>query len=42
MRETFGPWRAYFKADFHPSQQDAQQSVDWLRDNAAAYTPVGR
>jgi predicted metal-dependent hydrolase len=42
VRETFGPWRAYFKADFHPSQQDVQRSVDWLRDNAAAYTAVGR
>jgi uncharacterized protein len=42
VRETFGPWRAYFKAGFHPSQQDAQQSVAWLRDNAAAYTPVGQ
>jgi predicted metal-dependent hydrolase len=42
VRHTFGPWRAYFRADFHPSQQDAQRSVDWLRDNAAAYTAVGQ
>jgi hypothetical protein len=42
VRHTFGPWRAYFKSDFHPSQQDAQQSVDWLRDNAAAYTAAGQ
>jgi predicted metal-dependent hydrolase len=42
VRHTFGPWRAYFKAGFHPSQQDAQRSVDWLRDNATAYTAVGQ
>jgi predicted metal-dependent hydrolase len=42
VRHCFKPWRAYFKADFHPSQQDPQASIDWLRDNAAAYTAVGQ
>jgi predicted metal-dependent hydrolase len=39
--QTFGPWRAYFKPDFHPSKQGGQRGVDWLRDNPAAYSVVG-
>ncbi len=40
VRQTFGPWRAYFKPGFHPSQQDAQEAVDWLRENAAVFSVV--
>ena len=42
LRRTFKPWRAYFRPDFHPSQQSSELSAHWLRDNAASYTPVAR
>lgn len=42
VRCTFRPWLAWFRADFHPSQQPAGRSERWLRDNSASYTPVGR
>lgn len=41
VRKTFGPWRAYFRSDFHPSQQDAVRSQQWLRENEAQYRVVG-
>ncbi len=41
LRDTFTPWRAYFRRDFHPSQQHTERSADWLRDNAALFTRVG-
>lgn len=40
VRQTFGPWRRYFRHDFHPRQQDDQLSRDWLRDNAAQFSEV--
>lgn len=42
LRQTFKPWRAYFRADFHPDQQSSTLSTDWLRDNASQYIRVGR
>ncbi len=42
LRQTFKPWRAYFRRDFHPDQQSSDLSANWLRDNAAQYTRVGR
>jgi predicted metal-dependent hydrolase len=42
LRTTYRPWRAYFRGDFHPSQQDSDLSSTWLRDNAAAYAVVGQ
>ncbi len=42
LRETFKPWCAYFRRDFHPEQQSSDLSANWLRDNAAQYTRVGR
>jgi len=42
LRQSFKPWRAYFRRDFHPNQQSSELSADWLRDNAAQYTRVGR
>ena len=42
VRRTFKPWRAYFREDFHPSQQDATPGADWLRDNEAAFSVVPR
>ena len=40
VRECFGPWRRYFRADFHPSQQSAAKAEAWLRSHGDAFTPV--
>jgi len=42
VRCTVRPWLAWFRADFHPSQQSAERSERWLRENAHSYPPVGR
>jgi hypothetical protein len=42
LRVSYRPWRAWFQADFHPSQQHSTLSENWLRDNQAAYTRVGQ
>jgi predicted metal-dependent hydrolase len=41
VRQTYGPWRDYFRRDFHPSQQDSAASERWLAENASRYVPVG-
>lgn len=41
LRQSYKPWRAYFRPNFHPSQQTSDRSADWLRDNADLYTRVG-
>jgi len=41
VRHCFKPWSAYFKPDFHPSQQDATLATHWLKSNEAAYSVVG-
>lgn len=41
IRQTYRPWREYFRADFHPSQQDSRASRDWLAGNRERYVPVG-
>lgn len=41
VRATWGPWRAYLKADFHPAQQHSDLSERWLEANRDAYVPVG-
>jgi predicted metal-dependent hydrolase len=41
VRETYKPWRAYFRRDFHPHEQDASASQQWLARNSAQYVPVG-
>ena len=41
LRRSFTPWRAYFRPDFHPSQQSSDLSQNWLRDNSRLYTRVG-
>ena len=41
VRETWKPWRAYFRADFHPSQQHSELSLNWLSANATQYAVVG-
>ena len=41
IRGNFRLWRDYFAPDFHPSQHQAVLSQQWLRDNTAAFKPVG-
>lgn len=41
VRQTYGPWREYFRRDFHPNQQDSAASERWLAENANRYVPVG-
>ncbi|MGJ7543867.1 metal-dependent hydrolase [Variovorax sp. LT1R16] len=40
LRGNVPAWRAYFRADFHPSQHDSGLSERWLRDNTAVFEPV--
>ena len=41
LRGNWSAWRGYFRADFHPAQQDSGLSVRWLEDNRAQYTSMG-
>lgn len=41
LRESYAPWRRYFRPDFHPNEQDGQLSRDWLAHNAAQFREVG-
>ncbi|MBL0391651.1 metal-dependent hydrolase [Ramlibacter monticola] len=41
VRRTYRPWRAYFRRDFHPDQQDAAASRRWLAEHAHQYVPAG-
>jgi predicted metal-dependent hydrolase len=40
-RQLYQPWREYFRADFHPRQQDSAASVRWLKEHSDAFVPVG-
>ncbi|WP_219218731.1 metal-dependent hydrolase [Variovorax boronicumulans] len=40
LRSNLPSWRAYFRADFHPSQHDSDLAGRWLADNAAMFEPV--
>jgi len=40
LRHTWGPWRRYFAADFHPSQSDGRVATRWLADHASLAPPV--
>lgn len=42
VRLTYQPWKDYFRADFHPAQQDDTLSREWLRHNEAQFSVVGR
>lgn len=42
LRCSWKPWKAYFRHDFHPSQQASALSSRWLQDNAALYARVGQ
>jgi predicted metal-dependent hydrolase len=41
FRSNYHHWKAYKAQDFHPMQQDGSRGVQWLHDNASAFTPVG-
>ena len=41
VRLTYRPWRAYFRRDFHPRQQESGASLAWLEANRHQYKPVG-
>ena len=41
VRKTVRPWRDYLRRDFHPSQQESDQSSHWLRTHSDVFTPVG-
>lgn len=41
VRQTFRPWREYFRRDFHPSQQDASAAQRWLAEHRNEYVPMG-
>ena len=40
VRSNVAAWRSYFRADFHPSQQQSDLSERWLHDNEALFAPV--
>jgi uncharacterized protein len=40
VRLTYGPWREYLRADFHPSQQDTSMSRRWLAEHSDEFVPV--
>lgn len=40
IRESFGPWRAYLRRDFHPRHQDGSPGEHWLRTHESAYVAV--
>ena len=42
VRGNVAEWRAYKAPSFHPRQQDTSLSEQWLRDNQARYSIVGR
>ncbi|RYY68577.1 MAG: metal-dependent hydrolase, partial [Comamonadaceae bacterium] len=42
VRQAYGPWKQYRRADFHPSQQDSSASEQWLQSHQHRFVPVGR
>lgn len=42
IRCGWEPWRAYFRPDFHPSQQDHALSKQWLLEHEDQFTVVAR
>jgi predicted metal-dependent hydrolase len=41
ITRTYQPWRQYFRADFHPNQQDSSAAQQWLAAHSDQYVPVG-
>jgi uncharacterized protein len=42
VRECFGPWRRYLRADFHPAESDGHAGQDWLAAHADLAPPVAQ
>jgi predicted metal-dependent hydrolase len=42
LRQVLRPWRDYFRADFHPREQDTGPGERWLRENAQSFAVVSR
>lgn len=40
VRATWAPWRAWFRADFHPDQQPGDRAGHWLATHADLWRPV--
>ena len=40
VRQTYKPWKEYFRRDFHPNQQDSTASVRWLQEHSDQFVPV--
>jgi predicted metal-dependent hydrolase len=41
IRQTYKPWRAYLREDFHPRQQESGLSQRWLAEHSDRFVPVG-
>ena len=41
VRLTYGPWKEYLRADFHPRHQDDSASRRWLQEHGDSFVPVG-
>jgi hypothetical protein len=42
LRRCWAPWRSYFRADFHPGQQDNHHAMAWLNAHSELFQPVQR
>ena len=42
IRSNVAAWRDYQRSDFHPNQQDAALSQQWLSENSAQFSVVGQ
>lgn len=40
LRASLRPWLAYFRHDFHPSEQSSDLSATWLREHSSLFTRV--
>ena len=41
LRGNWAAWRRYFRADFHPSQDDSHLAEQWLASHSDRFVPVG-
>jgi uncharacterized protein len=42
LRKAWRPWRAYFRADFHPREADDGLAQRWLREHSTSFAVAGR
>lgn len=40
LRSCWAAWRRYFRADFHPNEQNNERSVAWLNTHASLFQPA--